>query len=486
MRSATLADRELLDRASSLEVIGRAGVGLDNIDLDTATRRGIAILNAPAGNTVSTAEHTFALLLALARDIPRAAASMREGRWERKSLKGEQLSGKTLGVVGAGRIGAEVVRRARAFGMEVVVTDPYLTERRARELGVRPADLTDLIDRSDFLTVHVPLSSETRHLIGRAELERMKPTACLINAARGGIVDEGALRDALIAGEIAGAALDVFETEPLPADHPLRECPNLIMTPHLGASTPEAQREVAIEIAEAVRDALLEGKLGAAVNLPTVAPEDRRKANAVLALARAMGRLLGELADGPADEVVVRYTGPGGAQADIAVSAALEGFLSSRLAGPLNLINAVLLAEERGIEISRSQLRREGRGADWIELTARAGDRRRSVTGKLTSREEPRLLRVDGFRVEVTPRGRLLFVRNDDVPGVIGSLGTILGAAGVNIGEFHQARNREDGEALGVITLDGELSAERLQALRDLPGVRDVRQVELGGDRSEE
>ena len=485
VRSATLADRELLERASSLEVIGRAGVGLDNIDLETATRRGIAILNAPAGNTVSTAEHTFALLLSLARGIPRADASMRAGRWERKSLQGEQLSGKTLGVVGAGRIGAEVVRRARAFGMEVVVADPYLTEKRARELGVRPADLTELLGQADFVTVHVPLVDETRHMIGREELARMKPTACLINAARGGIVDEAALREALVAGEIAGAALDVFETEPLPADDPLRDCPNLIMTPHLGASTPQAQREVAIEIAEAVRDVLLEGKLGSAVNLPTVAPEDRRKANAVLELARALGRLLGELSDGPTDEVVVRHTGPHGAQADIAVSAALEGFLSTRLAGPLNLINAVLLAEERGIEISRSRVRREGRGADWIELTARSGDRVRSVTGKLTSREEPRLLRVDGFRVEVTPRGWLLFVRNDDVPGVIGSLGTILGAAGVNIGEFHQARNREDGEALGVITLDGELSSDRLEELREIPGVHDVRQVGLGGDGRE-
>ncbi|MFW6084753.1 MAG: hydroxyacid dehydrogenase, partial [Gemmatimonadota bacterium] len=212
VRSATLADRELLERASSLEVIGRAGVGLDNIDLETATRRGIAILNAPAGNTMSTAEHTFALVLALARGIPSAAASMRDGLWERSSLKGEQLSGKTLGVVGAGRIGTEVVRRARAFGMKVVVTDPYLTGKRARELGVKPATLEELLERADFLTLHVPLVEETRHLIGREELARMKPTACLVNAARGGIVDERALRDALIGGEIAGAALDVFET----------------------------------------------------------------------------------------------------------------------------------------------------------------------------------------------------------------------------------------------------------------------------------
>ncbi|MFW6039774.1 MAG: hydroxyacid dehydrogenase, partial [Gemmatimonadota bacterium] len=230
VRSATMADEELLDRASSLEVIGRAGVGLDNIDLAAATRRGIAILNAPAGNTISTAEHAFALLLALARGIPDAAASMRAGQWERKALKGAQLAGRTLGVVGAGRIGTEVVRRARAFGMEVLVSDPYLSAARARELGVRSVPLDQLLAASDFVTLHVPLIDETRHLIGAAELARMKPSAGLINAARGGVVDEAALAAALQAGEIAAAALDVFEAEPLPADDPLRRCPNLIMT----------------------------------------------------------------------------------------------------------------------------------------------------------------------------------------------------------------------------------------------------------------
>lgn len=267
VRSATMADEELLDRASSLEVIGRAGVGLDNIDLEAATRRGIAILNAPAGNTTSTAEHTFALLLALARGIPDAAASMRVGSWERKSLKGAQLAGKTLGVVGAGRIGTEVVRRARAFGMEVLVSDPCLSAARARELGVRSVPLERLLEVSDYVTLHVPLVDDTRHLIGAAELQRMKPAAALINAARGGIVDEAALIAALEVGDIAAAALDVFENEPLPDDDPLRRCPNLIMTPHIGASTPEAQREVAIEIARAVRDALLDGDVAGAVNL---------------------------------------------------------------------------------------------------------------------------------------------------------------------------------------------------------------------------
>lgn len=481
VRSATVADEELLARASSLEVIGRAGVGLDNIDLEAATRRGIAIINAPAGNTLSTAEHAFALLLALARGIPQAAVSMREGRWERKTVKGAQLAGKKLGVVGAGRIGTEVARRARAFAMDVLVSDPYLSANRARELGVRPVPLDRLLAEADFVTLHVPLVEETRHMIGERQLARMKPTAGLINAARGGIVDEAALVEALREGKIAAAALDVFETEPLPEDDPLRDCPNLLMTPHLGASTPEAQREVAIEIARAVRDALLEGDLAPAVNLPSVAPEDRPRMEALLDLARRLGRLLDELTDGATETVGVRFTGPPGAVFQLVVSAAMEGFLSRRLAGPLNLINATLLAQERGIEISRARVRAEGRGRDWVEISADLGGTRRSVAGKLTSRGDPRLLRIDGFRVEVTPRGTLLFVRNDDVPGVIGGLGTILGSAGVNIGEFHQARDRERSEALGVVSLDAELPPERLDEIREVPGVRDARQVRLDG-----
>lgn len=480
VRSATQADEELFEHASSLEVIGRAGVGLDNIDLEAATRRGIAILNAPAGNTVSTAEHAFALLLSLARGIPAAAASMRDGGWERTAFKGAQLAGKTLGIIGVGRIGAEIVRRARAFGMTVVASDPYLSESRARQLGVKVVPLEVMLERADFVTLHLPLVDETHHMIGAAELARMKPSAFLINAARGGIVDEAALVAALREERIAGAALDVFETEPLPGDDALRDCPNLVMTPHVGASTPEAQREVAIEIARAVRDALLDGNLTAAVNLPNPAPEDRPRAEALLDLSRRLGRLLGELTEGAVRLIGVRCsTCPSEAVLDLVVAAALEGFLSVRLAGPLNLINAAVLAEDRGIEVSRSQVRPEGRGRDWVQLVSESDGRRRSVAGKLTSGGGARLLQVDGFRVEASPSGTLLFVRNADVPGVIGALGTILAGAGVNIGEYHQTRDREREEALGVVSLDTELAADRLTALRAIDGVRDVRQVRL-------
>jgi len=479
VRSATMADEELLEHADSLEVIGRAGVGLDNIDLDAATRRGIAILNAPAGNSVSTAEHAFALLLSAARGIPAAAASMRAGRWDRKSINGAQLAGKTLGVVGAGRIGTEVIRRAQAFGLRVLVTDPYLTERRATNLRVEVLSLDSLLEQSDFVTLHVPLGDATRGLIGAAEIERMRPTAILINAARGGIVDETALAAALRDGSLRGAALDVYEEEPLPADHPLRDTPNLVMTPHLGASTPEAQREVAIEIACAVRDALLQGDLRSAVNVPSVPTADADRAGDVLDLARRLGTVLGELTGGATETISVRYTGPPGALLQLVASAAMEGYLTRRLAGPLNVINALVLGEERGIEVRRSRVGPEGRGKDWIELTAVTGEESRQVAGKLTTRGEPRLLRIDSYRVEVTPVGTLLFVTNADAPGVIGSLGTILAEAGLNIAEFHQSRDRETGNALGVVSLDVELSADQMARLRRIPGVRDVRQVRI-------
>ncbi|MFQ5529320.1 MAG: phosphoglycerate dehydrogenase [Gemmatimonadota bacterium] len=480
VRSATMADAELLEHADMLEVIGRAGVGVDNIDLEAATRRGIAILNAPAGNTISTAEHAFALLLSAARGIPGAAASMREGRWDRKSIRGEQVAGKTIGVIGAGRIGTEVIRRARAFGMRVVVTDPYLTASRADDLGVETRSMEALLAEADFVTLHLPLGDATRGLIGAGEIARMRPTAVLINAARGGLVDEAALAAALRDRSLGGAALDVYEEEPLPPDHPLRDCPNLIMTPHLGASTPDAQREVAIEIARAVRDALLEGDLRSAVNVPAVPVADRDRAAEALDLARCLGTILGELTGGATESIAVRYTGAPGAMLHLVASAAVEGYLSRRLAGPLNVINALVLGEERGIEVSRSRVGPEGRGKDWIELTAVAESETRQVAGKLTARGEPRLLRVDGFRVELTPVGTLLFVANVDVPGVIGGLGTILADAGVNIAEFHQSRDRDAGQALAVVRLDVDLTGDQLARLRGIPGVRDVCQTRIG------
>jgi len=480
VRSRTLADRELIEAAEGLEVIGRAGVGTDNIDLDAATRQGVAVLNAPAGNTLSTAELTFGLLLAAARGIAEADRSMHENRWDRGLIRGAQLSGKTLGVIGAGRIGTEVIRRAKAFGMKVLVTDPYLTPERIADLDVEAVELDELLGDSHYVTLHLPLTDDTLNLIDAERIALMRSDAVLINAARGGLVDEAALARALESGRLRGAALDVYEVEPLPADHPLRRAPNLVLTPHLGASTPEAQREIAIEIAHAMRDALLEGKLRNAVNVPSAGTGDMDRLRPVIELGRRLGMLAAELSDDRPDRVSVRLAGQMPSGLRLVASAVAEGLLRRSLAVPLNLVNALLLAEERGIEIVRSRIKPVSGHEAWIEVGARGGGTERTIAGSLGEDGSATLVRVDSYPVNVSPAGSLLFVWNRDVPGVIGRVGTRLGDAGVNIGEFHQSRDADSGEALAVIGLDVGLAPELLRELAAIPDVLDVRQVELG------
>ena len=479
VRSRTLADRELIEAAEGLEVIGRAGVGTDNIDLDAATRRGVAVLNAPAGNTLSTAELTFGLLLATARGISEADRSMHELRWDRGRIRGTQLSGKTLGVVGAGRIGTEVILRARAFGMRVLVADPYLTPERIADLNVEAVELDDLMRRSDYVTLHLPLTPETTNLIDEERIGLMQPEAVLINAARGGLVDEEALVAALEEGRLRAAALDVYEVEPLPADHPLRHVPNLVLTPHLGASTPEAQREIAIEIARAMRDALLEGNLRNAVNVPSAGTADLERLRPVIDLGRRLGMVAAELSESRIERVSVRLAGQMPSGLRLVASAVAEGLLRRSLAGPLNLVNSLLLAEERGIEVVRSRVKPLAGHSAWIEVAVHGKDSERTISGSLRDDGSATLVRVDGYPVNVSPVGSLLFVWNRDVPGVIGRLGTRLGDAGVNIGEFHQSRDADSGEALAVIGLDTGLPAELLQQLMAVEDLLDVRQVDL-------
>jgi D-3-phosphoglycerate dehydrogenase len=479
VRSGTRVDAELLDAADALEVIGRAGVGLDNIDLALATRRGVAVLNAPAGNTISTTELAFGLLLAAARRIPAADRSVREGAWDRRGLAGMQLCGHTLGVVGMGRIGSEMARRARAFGLGVLAYDPYVESERAEELGVRMVELEELLARSDFVTLHLPLTDETQGLLDAARIDRMRPGAILVNAARGGLVDEAALAAALRSGHLAAAALDVFETEPLPAEHPLRDAPNLVLTPHIGASTPEAQARVAVEIAIAVRDALLAGDLRAAVNVTPLGTAERRRLQPVLDLARRLGIVAAGSSGESAERLEVRLGAREERGLRLTAAAAVTGFLRDVERGTLNLVNALAVAEDRALEVVRSRDKPQSGQAAWVEVTVGAGAGSTSVAGALRNDLTPGLVRVDGFPVNVTPRGILLFVRNRDVPGVIGRVGTRLGEAGVNIGEFHQARDAKGGEALAVISLDEELSTRTLEALRALPDVRGAWQVRL-------
>lgn len=479
VRGDTRVDGPLLDVAERLEVIGRAGVGVDNIDMRAATRRGVAVINAPGGNTSSTAELTFALLLAAARRVTEADRSVREGRWDRKALRGRQLKGNTLGVIGAGRIGTEVARRAHAFGMRILAYDPYLSAERAADERIERVELNELLERADFVTVHVPLTEQTRGMIGVAEIARMKPAAILVNAARGGIVDERALADALEQRKLGGAALDVYETEPFPGEHPLRGAPNLVMTPHLGAATLEAQREVALEIARRVRDALIAADLTAALNVPQIDPAERARLEPLLELGRRLGVVLSALTDGRCQRLEVRYAGSMRRVLRLLAAASLEGYLRSTVASPLNLVNALAVADERNIDVARVRRRRIADYAHYVELTATGGPREQVVGGALLEEGHRRLTRVGRFHVDATPRGNLVLVKNRDVPGVIGEVGSCLGEAEVNIAEYHLARSEAGGEALGVIRTDAPLSEELLEELLGLPSVIAVRQVVL-------
>jgi D-3-phosphoglycerate dehydrogenase len=480
VRSATKITRESLARANGLKVIGRAGVGVDTIDVDAATERGVAVLTAPAGNTSSAAELTLALTLALARRVPAADRSMKAGQWDRKSFSGSELYGKTLGLVGAGRIGGEVAKRARAFGMHVVAYDPFLIAERAEALGVERAELDDVLRRADVVSLHVPLTEATTGLLGDRELALMKPSAFIVNAARGGVVREDALVRALTEGRIAAAALDVYEQEPLPADHPLRSLDNVVLTPHLGASTVEAQQNVALEIAEAVRAALVDGDLARAVNAPGLGGEEMRRLRPMLDLAERLGALTVALAQRGIASVEVRYAGSATNGLRLLAATVLRGVLAPIVGpGAVNTVNALHVAAARGIRVDQMRLDPRGVFAEQLEVRATTDSGETLVGGALLGDAHPRIVRIDEFRVDMVPRGTLLVLRNQDVPGVIGRVGTLLGGAGINIAGYHQSRLDAGGDALAVVSVDGRVDTTVLEALRALREVRSVRLVQL-------
>lgn len=480
VRSGTRITRESLAHADRLRVIGRAGVGVDNIDVQAATERGIAVLNAPSGNTISAAELTMALILATVRHVPAADRSMKRGEWDRKSFNGIELYGKTLGLIGAGRIGGEVARRAQGFGMKVIAYDPYLSEDRARALKIELASLDDVLRHADVISLHTPLTAATRNLIDADALAKLKPGVFLVNAARGGVVDEAALYQALVEGRIAGAALDVFEDEPFPADDPLRSLENVVLTPHLGAATEEAQQNVAVEIAEAVRAALVDSDFSRAVNAPAIGGEEMRRLRPLIDLAERLGTLAGALVEGGIEKVVVQYNGKADGALPPLTAGALVGLLGGILGkGAVNFVNAVHLAEARGITVERMRSGPHKDYGEYLEVRLTSGERETCVAGALPAEGFPRVVRIDDFRVDVPPRGTLVVLRNRDVPGVIGRVGTVLGAAGINIGEYHQARIRVGGDALAAITVDHRLDDDVVEALINVPEVTVVRQVEL-------
>lgn len=481
VRSATKVKADMLDRAPLLSVVGRAGVGVDNIDLVAATERGVAVLNAPAGNTVSAAELTMALMLSMVRRVAEADASVRRGEWARSKLQGVELRGRTLGLVGAGRIGGEVARRCRAFGMDVVAYDPYLTDERVAELQVEPAELDQVLERADVLSLHVPLTDTTKGMIGTGAIARMKKGAFLVNVARGGVVDQDALAEALASGHLAGAALDVYSAEPLEKDSPLREAPNLLLTPHLGASTSEAQELVASEIAEAVRAALAEGDLSRALNAPAVGGETLRALAPLLELGTALGRLACALAPGGVQSLDVRYAGSSDEALKPLTAYVLIGFLEKVLGrDQVNFVSAGHLAGQRGIRVARTQLSQKSDYAEHVELVLQAEHGGLCLAGALLGDAHPRIVRIDDYRVDIVPAGALIVLKNLDVPGVIGRVGTLLGDHGINIAEYHQARLSKGGQALAAVAVDEDVDEAVRGALLELPEVTSAVVARLG------
>lgn len=478
VRSATNVTADVLRESGRLRVIGRAGTGVDNIDLDAATRAGIVVLNTPGGNSVAAAELTISLLLALARNVPQANADLRARKWERKRYLGVEVSGKTLGVVGLGRIGREVVRRAQGLRMEVVGFDPFVSQKAATDFGVAYLPLDELLAASDFVTLHVPMSAETHHVIDAAALRKMKKGARIINCARGGLVDEAALHAAIVEGHIGGAALDVFENEP-PVDFKLIEDPRVVATPHLGASTVEAQERVGTEIAEKIRAFFENGAMLDAVNFPALDRDEYVALRPLLDLAERLGAFLAQAADGGIVRLAIRCHGTSDrALAPIAMASA-RGLLGSILSGGVSYVNALTLAAERGITVEEARSTESTPFARLVRLTVETERGRVTVAGTVLTEGRPRIVEVDGIPIEASPAGHVLFFRNKDVPGVVGRIGTILGEAGVNIAGIHLGRASEGGKALSIINVDQPVPGAALTAIRALPEILQARTLEL-------
>jgi D-3-phosphoglycerate dehydrogenase len=479
VRSETKVTAEILQNCGNrLKVIGRAGVGVDNIDLPTATARGIIVVNSPEGNTLAAAEHTIALMLALARNIPAAAATMKAGGWDRSKYVGVQVYNKTLGVIGMGKIGREVAKRARGLGMNVLAYDPYLGEEAFERAGATAADLDTIYTQSDFITVHVPINAQTRGLIGAGQIAKMKDGVRLINVARGGIIDETALLEAIASGKVAGAALDVYEKEPLAADSVLRSEPKLLLTPHLGASTEEAQVAVVMDVAEQIADILSGRPARAAVNMPAIDPQMYILLKPYLLLAEKIGRLHAQLRASRISGVEVTYSGEV-AEMDVrpVTRAVLKGLLDPILSESVNYVNAPLLAEQRGIKVVESKSESEADYTDLITVTVVSDTGRHPISGVKFGAKDIRIVEIEGFRVDVEPEGLAIMTRHIDRPGMIGSVGTLLGKNGINIGGMQVGRHSKGQEALMILTVDDPVPDDVLEELKAIEGMANARSI---------
>jgi len=479
VRSATKITADLMDRAKKLRVIGRAGVGVDNIDVKGATARGIVVMNAPDGNTITTAEHTIALLVSMARNVPRAHALLQSGVWDKKQFVGVELNGKTLGIIGLGRIGRHVAKIAKGFGMNIFAYDPFVSVEQAKDLGFEVGSLDDVFSKGDFLTIHTPVTDDTRNIIGKEAFARMKKGVRLINCARGGLVDETALLEAIENGTVAAAALDVFATEPLPTDSPLLNNPKIITTPHLGASTTEAQEGVALTVAEQMRDYLLSGELRNAVNAPSMAAKELEAFQPFIDLGEKLGRFQAQIMnENPVSKVVIEYAGELAEKDAAPVTRAFLAGLLKDVSARVNVVNALHIADERGIQITTSYTQSKRSSYD-IRTAVSSAQTEQTASGLMFTGGEGRITEIGNFAIEVVPSGFMLLTKNKDVPGVIGKIGTLLGEAQVNISRFYLGREAKGGEALAIIEIDSPLEETVLSDLRNLETVNVARQVKL-------
>ena len=480
VRSATKITASVLERATRLRVVGRAGVGVDNVDLEAATRRGVVVMNTPGGSSVTVAELAVAMMLALSRHIAQATASVKGGKWEKKRFQGHELSGKTLGVVGIGNIGSVVVDRARAMKMHVVAFDPFVSEDAAAQMGVELVPLDQIWKRADVISLHVPLTEKTRNVVNAATLAQTKKGVLLVNCARGGLVDERALADALASGHVGGAALDVFEKEPVAPENPLLQLENFICTPHLGASTEEAQAAVAVAIAEQLAAFLTRGEVKNAVNVPSMSREVLERFGPYLELARKLGSLAAQIGPTGVKEVRVSFAGDVAEASPRPLTAAvLKGLLSHVETQPVNEVSAPGIARERGITVREEQVAGYQDYASLVTVAVTGHDGEAVVAGTVFGKRDLRIVRVNQFRLEAAPEGNIILCVNDDSPGVVGNIGTSLGSAGVNIARISLSRDETGTAAVSLLNVDSEPSPAVLDTLRSLPHVREVRRIRL-------